>query len=444
MIPAPRLLAALGLVALVITVALVSPAVSRLVLPLDGLLLAAFFLDAMRARSTALETRRRWPPLLVQGQASQAQVEIDNRTRRTVIFVVREALHPAVAAAPQRQDIQLGPRRSAVWTYSVTPRRRGDHELGPLTARILGPWRLAWYQRDLAPSERVRVYPQVRWGGRVGRLLSLAQRRELGQSPLPLRGLGSEPYALREYRPGDPPGKIHWKATARHARPVTREETWERGGRLLILLDAGRSMASMTPDGSKLDAALAASLALTRIAASRGDRVTILAFSDRVQRLVRLRSGLAGAHKAYLRLFDLEARLVESAYDLAALEVERLEPRRSMAVLFTSVVDLAGADVLRRALTTLARRHRVLLANLEDGDLTALARGIPSSAQDAFARISALEILLSNRRLALKLRRAGIRVVTAPADRLTLETLDVYLALQRGRLALPARTSLSA
>jgi hypothetical protein len=44
-----------------------------------------------------------------------------------------------------------------------------------------------------------------------------------------------------------------------------------------------------------------------------------------------------------------------------------------------------------------------------------------------------LEILLANRRLAKGLRHGGIRVVTAPADRLTVETLDVYLAMQVGR-----------
>jgi len=68
-------------------------------------------------------------------------------------------------------------------------------------------------------------YPQVRWDGKVGHLLVLAHRRSLGRHPQRIRGLGREPYALREYLPGDPPNKIHWKATARHGRLITREET---------------------------------------------------------------------------------------------------------------------------------------------------------------------------------------------------------------------------
>ena len=52
--------------------------------------------------------------------------------------------------------------------------RRGEHPSGPLTARVLGPWGLAWAQRELLPAEPRRVYPRVRWEGEVGHLLALA------------------------------------------------------------------------------------------------------------------------------------------------------------------------------------------------------------------------------------------------------------------------------
>jgi uncharacterized protein (DUF58 family) len=323
-----------------------------------------------------------------------------------------------------------------VWRYDLAPRRRGEHRTGPLTVRVLGPWGLAWAQRDLIAPESVRVYPQVRWEGRVGRLLTLAQRRELGQAPLRTHGLGTEPYALREYRPGDPPTRIHWKATARRGRLITREDTWERGSRLVILLDCARAMASLEAGRSKLDHALAAALALARVAVSRGDRVTFVAFSDRVERLVRVRASAQGVARAYGALFDLPARLSEPAYDVAAETVSKVEPRRATVVLLTSVVDLAAAEVLREALLCL-RRHRTLLVNLEDPDVVRLAAGSASSPAEAFAKVSALEILLANRRLGRRLQRAGTRVVSAPADRLAADTLEAYLGLfaARGRVS---------
>jgi uncharacterized protein (DUF58 family) len=253
-----------------------------------------------------------------------------------------------------------------------------------------------------------------------------------------MHGVGTEPYALREYLPGDAVSRIHWKATARHGRPVTREDTWERSARLVILLDCARAMASMDGRRSKLDYAVAATLALTRVAAARGDQVTVVAFADRVLRTVRVRSGGRGAALAYEALYDLDARLAEPAYDLAVEATFGVEPRSATAVLFTSVVDLAAAELLRESLLRLGRRHRALLLNLEDPELRALAAAPPATPAAAFAQVASLEIQLANRRLARHLRRGGIRVVNTPADRLALEALESYLAIFRGASAAPA------
>jgi uncharacterized protein (DUF58 family) len=195
------------------------------------------------------------------------------------------------------------------------------------------------------------------------------------------------------------------------------------------------SMTARTADRSKLDWALAAALALARVAAARGDRVTILAFSSRIERVVRVGSSARGMARAYAALYDLEPRLSEPAYDLAAREAFDLEARSATVVLFTSVVDLAAADLLRTSLLALERRHRPLLVNLQDPELEALASEPPEDATGAFAQVAALEILLANHRLGRILRRAGIRMVSTPADRLALETLEAYLALFRRRVA---------
>jgi uncharacterized protein (DUF58 family) len=323
----------------------------------------------------------------------------------------------------------------------LVPRLRGEHEAAPLAARVLGPWGLAWSERRLLPAAPRRVYPQIRWEGEVGRLLSQAQRQRLGQQPLRLDGVGTEPYALREYQPGDPLARIHWKATARHGRLVSREDTWERGTHLTILLDCARAMASVDGRRSKLDHALAAALALARVAAARGDGVTLAAFSDRVERTARVRAGSRGLAAAYGAFFDLPPRWVEPAYDVAAEAVYELESRSATVVLLTSVVDLAAAELLREALVRLERRFRPLLVNLEDPEIEALARRPPASAAAAFAQVSALEILLANRRLARRLRRWGVRAVSTSADRLALAAMEAYLAMYRGRGGARARRS---
>ena len=431
--PASRVFFLAALTTLLVVVAVVRPGLGPLVLALDGAIVLAFAVDLARVRGAAFSVERHWPQIFVQGVEAEVRLELVSASRRPLRLRLRETLEPALAEAPRRTELQLPAGGRLAWRYQVRPRRRGEHTAGPLVARVLGPWRLAWSQRQILSPEPLRVYPQVRWDGKVGQLLLLAHRRSLGRSPQRFQGLGTELYALREYLPGDPPNKVHWKATARHGRPISREETWERGGRLIVLLDCARGMSAQEGERSKLDHALAASLALTRIAASRGDRVTLAAFSDRVERSVRVHSGHRSIHAAYGALYDLETRLAEPAFDLAAETAMALEVRRSTVVLLTSVVDLAAAELLRRAVLRLERRHRPILINLQDPELVALAVGEPQSAEDVFAKVSALDILLANRALAAKLRHAGIRVVNTSADRLALEALEAYLAMFRGR-----------
>lgn len=429
MIPAGRLFVALGLVAGVLAVAAAEPRLLLGGLLLDVLLVLAAAVDARRAAATPLQAHRLWPSLLVQDTATEVAVRIENRSSRDVMLRCREGLHPGLAAHPARARLTLPAGTSVTWRHALTPRRRGAHELLPLTARVLGPWGLAWAQRDLLAGDVRRVYPRLRWDGHVGHLLRLAQRRELGRVEVGHRGEGSEPYALRDYLPGDPPRLIHWKATARHGHPVTRERTLERGARVVVLLDCARAMTAVDDGRSKLDHALAAALALARVASARGDRVSVIAFADRVLREVRISPGSRGIGQAYRVLHDVEARLVEPAYDVAAERACAIEPRRALVLVLSSVVDLAAAELLREALLRLSARHRPVLINLEDPELQRLALAAPEDAAAAFAKTSALGILVANRDLARRLRRSGMRVVTVGADRLALDTIDAYLSL---------------
>jgi uncharacterized protein (DUF58 family) len=428
--PAARVFYLLAAATALSIAGVLQPSLVGVVVALDLLLVAAVAVDAWRLRrEPGVQATRHWPDLLTQGNAAEVVVELQAEAGRALSLRLRDALHPGLAAAPQRQAFSLEPGRVVRWTYAIEPRRRGEHASGPLIARVLGPWRLWWRQMTLLPPEPRRVYPRMRWDGKVGHLLMLAHRHALGRNPQRFQGLGSELYALREYLPGDPPNRIHWKASARHGRLISREDTWERGARLVVLLDCGRSMSGRDGDRSKLDHALAAALALARVAAGRGDTVTIAAFAERTLRTLRVHAGHSSLQAAYAALYDLEARLVEPAYDLAASHAIALEARRSTVVLFTSVVDLAAAELLRQAVLRLEKRHRPILINLEDPELVQLAHGEPAGEAEAFAKVAALEIVLANQRLALELRHAGIRVVNAAADRLALEALEAYLAM---------------
>ena len=264
------------------TVTIALPQLLAVILVLQLALLVGSVWDAERARKIPISAVRFGPEMWVQGEEATAGLEITTRRGQTLRWV--ETLHPAIADAPRTGELRdrTPSTGEGSWRfeYRVVPRVRGDHRCGALNVRVLGPLGLAWSQRELLPTQTLRVYPQVRWGGRVGQLLRLAGRNQLGQVNLARPGAGGELYSVRAYQSGDPRNRIHWRASARRNQLVTREDSWERGAPLVILLDCARSMTSQTLGKTKLDFALAAALALARVAVSRGDRVTVLAFGS--------------------------------------------------------------------------------------------------------------------------------------------------------------------
>jgi len=432
MVPSKRLLFLFVVLAPVIVLGAVSPGILEFILLADAVVLSLALADWLLAKRAMVEATRRWPRLLVQDQPDVLSLDLycDRRTR----VAVRETLHPALRNVPFRTEVDLRtlaaqPDVGIRIDIPLHPMRRGEHQSGPLVARVLGPWGLMWHQRALIGSEAIKVYPRVRWGGRVGQLLALARRRELGEVPLRHQGIGGEMYALRRYREGDPRNRIHWRASAKRGELIVREDALERGAPLVLLFDCGRSMTASAGKLGKLDYALAAGLAMLRVASSRGDKIRVAAFSDRIERQIQVRPGEAGIRSAYEQLYDLEATAAEPVYDLVGEWVNARAPGRATVVLFTSVVDLAAAELLRSALNQISRRHRAMLINLEDPVIRSLAEDPPKTAPEVFAKLYSLDILLHNRKLAAQLRRRGILTVSASADRLALASLESYFAL---------------
>lgn len=281
----------------------------------------------------------------------------------------------------------------------------------------------------------MRVFPKVHLEGEAGLLLRHAVERRTGANPVQRRGISTELYALREYQPGDQLRSIHWKASARLRRPVTREDAWEQHQHVVILVDCGRPMAALDGQLSKLDHALATVLSLLRVVVANNDSATLVLFSKELRQLVRVDRRTRSFARVFEAVHAVQADLDEPDYRAAVAWVRRHLPRRSLVLVVTSVIDLGGAEQLASALAALAQRHRPLLVNLEDPGLVAWARSIPADVEGAFAKTSALGLAHANHALTTRLRSQGIDVVAAPADGLALAVLQRYLDLKARRRA---------
>jgi uncharacterized protein (DUF58 family) len=115
----------------------------------------------------------------------------------------------------------LGWYSQAQWEFELPCRARGVYPVGPLELTAGDPF--GFFGRRILLSERasVVVYPRIvplrRLGFPLAAGLGASQRRRALQED-PSRTAG-----VRDYQPGDPLRRIHWKATARRGQLQVRQ-----------------------------------------------------------------------------------------------------------------------------------------------------------------------------------------------------------------------------
>jgi uncharacterized protein (DUF58 family) len=130
----------------------------------------------------------------------------------------------------------LSPGRVETVKLALEPRRRGRIELAGLTFARTDPLGLAKGLVRAAAPAHLTVLP------RRYRLpkIALPGTRRYQQGGVTLAttiGESEEFVALREYRPGDPLQRVHWKSYARSGRPIVKEYQDEFFERHALVLD---------------------------------------------------------------------------------------------------------------------------------------------------------------------------------------------------------------
>ncbi|HEX9833268.1 MAG TPA: DUF58 domain-containing protein [Mycobacterium sp.] len=433
-----------GLVALicVLPVALSPwPAIAFAVLV--GLLAAALALDVVLAAGTRqLVFARSGDTAARLGQPVDAVLTVKNSGRRRLRGLVRDAWPPSARAEPRMHAINISPGQQVRVVTRLRPVRRGDQKSALVTARSVGPLGLAGRQSSHRVPAEIRILPPFL--SRKHLPSRLARLRELeGNTPVLIRGQGTEFDSLREYVVGDDVRSIDWRATARRADVVVRTWRPERDRRVVIVLDTGRTSAGRVgvdptandPSGwPRLDWSMDAALLLAALASRAGDHVDFLAH-DRVTR-----AGVFNASRTELlaHLVDamapLEPALIESDARAMVAAIQRRVRRRALVVLLTDLNASALDEGLMSVLPQLSAKHQVLLAAVADPRVETLAAG-RADAAEVYDAAAAERARNDRRSMASRLRAGGVDVVDAPPDELAPELADHYLAMKAtGRL----------
>jgi uncharacterized protein (DUF58 family) len=134
----------------------------------------------------------------------------------------------------------LAPGETRTLKLEMTPRRRGRLSLEGLTLGRADPLGLVKNLTRVPLPGRVTALPK-RY--RIPQF-ALPGKRKFQQGGVSLAssiGDSEEFIGLRDYRPGDPLQRIHWKSFARMGKPIVRECQDEFFERHALILDTGRA-----------------------------------------------------------------------------------------------------------------------------------------------------------------------------------------------------------
>ncbi len=320
--------------------------------------------------------------------------------------------------------------------YHVLPRRRGAYKLGNVTVRYRSFLRFFWRQVRFNLQKDIKVYSDLHALQELS--VRLSRSTAQGEFHQRKRGHGTDFSSLREYAVGDPVDKIDWKATARRDRPIIRTYETEQEQKLLILVDAGRMMASDLSGLTRFDHALNSALALALTGLTYNDQVGVGIFADKPLAYMPPRRGKNYMKKILEITHDIEPRLVEPDYSGALAHFASLQKGRCLIVVFTDLTDPLGSKALLQGLSSMSPRHLPFCVTLTDKQILQTANRQLSSVkpeqdkqlQLLFERAVATD-LISQRELALSvLQRQGCLVLDCPPEDLTNNIVNKYLQIK--------------
>jgi uncharacterized protein (DUF58 family) len=319
--------------------------------------------------------------------------------------------------------------------WRCTPRQRGRFS-GALActevSSVFGLWQL---RRRMPVGVELRVYPNLFAERRQVAALFFA-RGEQGAMAQRMVGRGRDFEKLRDYLPGDSFDEIHWKATAKRNRPVTKIFQAERSQEIYVVLDISRLSARPTiNDGVKqtaLERCLTAALVLLLAAERQGDRFGLIAHDDRVR--LFLRAGRGASHYAACREAALALQPSEATPDMAEIfrYIRVSLQRRALLFFLTDLTDPVLAEDFVKHVPLLARQHLVFVSQLRAPGVAPLFSGTEAEDDDAvYTRLAGHVRWNESRALGKKLRPLGVTAATLENETMAAQLVTQYLQVKR-------------
>ncbi|MBA4018939.1 MAG: hypothetical protein C0483_17360 [Pirellula sp.] len=390
----------------------------------------------IRKQLRALVVRRTHPSVAGRALAFSVTWEVSTAEPSVMRGELRDVVPPDALPRLVTQSFAFDgvtPKVSLSQRYRIA--KRGRHSFGSVWMRIIGPRRLVEAQREFGVATTIRIMPE-----------KFVSREEFlqdeGAAPLLLdsrtksreQGAGTEFESLLEFRDGDDPRRIDWRATARRGHMIVRRFQIERHRDVMLLVDCGRLMGTDALRGTKLDCAIDGALILARTALQGGDRCGLALFDDRLRGYLPPISGVAALQSLTDVAFDAQSEFREMDFGVVFAELQMRQTKRSLIVVLSDIADTETSGQFQASLARLGKRHVVLFVALRTPSIERMIGEPVNAMLDAARKAVAFRLLRERRETIQALRKSGVFVLDVEPAKLTVPLINYYLDLRARNL----------
>lgn len=183
-----------------------------------------------------------------------------------------------------------------------------------------------------------------------------------GEYTSAFKGRGMTFSEVRPYQYGDDIRQIDWNVTARSGDPYIKVFEEEREQTLMLLVDVSPSNFFGSEGQRKIDLATELAAVLAFSAIKNNDKVGLLLFTDRVEKIVHPRKGRTHVLRLIRELYSYEPYGKQTDINIALEYTNRLLNRRSIVIL---VSDLQAPD-FQKQLRITHQKHDLVSVTIQD------------------------------------------------------------------------------
>lgn len=429
-VPAPRLLAFAGATLLPLAaLSALLPAWSGAFLAAAAALAAVASYDAWSARAALADVGVALPPLLRLTKDRDGSLDVTLSALRVPARIrVGLVIPPELGAAREEELVELAPPGGS-WTLSwpLRPTARGRFLLTDARVEAASPLGLFAVREARSVSLEARVYPNLLLERRDVAALFLRRGGVHAQRQV---GKGREFEKLREYVPGDGFDEIHWKATARRGRPITKVFQVERTQEVYAVVDASRLSARRLGDAGDplLERFVTAALVLGVAAERQGDAFGVVAYSDRIEAFRRARPGREPFRGCRDALYALAPRRAPPDLDELFAFLRRELRRRALLVFLTALDDPHLAETFVARLSLVSPPHLVLVNVLQPPEAAPLfSDESVSSVDDVYGALAGHLLWSRFKELGASLARRGASFGLLSSEHASADVVSRYM-----------------